>query len=71
MVRLLLSQRQENARETCAKCVNCKPSGMCKYPIALEWYGDGSVRIARLISFSEDGLTCQLFREPINKEVKE
>ena len=62
MTRLLLTQREENARITCSCCVNQREQGFCRYPILME-YNHGSVRISRLISFSEDGLTCQLFRE--------
>lgn len=69
-MRLLLSEREKNARLTCSHCVNLKENGFCKYPIILEWDAF-SVRVAKLISFSEDGLTCQLFKEPINKKVKE
>lgn len=70
MTRLLLSERQKNANITCSRCVNCTDTGWCKYPILME-YKEGTVRVARLISFSDDGLTCQLFKEPINKKVKE
>ena len=62
MTRLLLSERERNARITCAHCANQNRRGFCRYPILME-YNHGSVRISRLISFSEDGLTCQLFRE--------
>lgn len=66
MVRLLLSQREENARETCARCIN-RRGATCKYPIIMEYcdnaVGGMTIRTAKLISFSDDGMTCQLFRE--------
>lgn len=60
--RLLLSERERNARITCSHCANQRERGFCRYPIMME-YSQGTIRISRLISFSEDGLTCQLFRE--------
>lgn len=67
MTRLLLSQREKNARITCSRCFNCNDNGCCRLPILIQ-YEAGTIRVARLISFSEDGLTCQLFRD---KEAKE
>ena len=69
MTRLLLSKRMENAKITCSKCKN-NVNGWCKYPILME-FKEGTVRATKLIYMSDDGLTCQLFREPINKKVKE
>lgn len=58
-----LSQRQENISETCAKCKN-NVDGKCKYPILLDMdKRTGIYHTARLISFSEDGKVCQLYKE--------
>ena len=67
MTRLLLSEREKNARITCSHCFNCNDTGWCRLPILIE-YEAGTIRVARLISFSDDGLTCQLFRDKEGKE---
>lgn len=67
MTHLLLSEREKNARSTCSRCFNCNDTGWCRYPIIIQ-FEKGVLRTARLISFSDDGLTCQLFR---SKEAKE
>ena len=61
MTRLLLSERQRNANITCSKCSR-NVNGWCNYPILTE-FKEGTVRVTKLIYLSDDGLTCQLFKE--------
>ena len=61
MTRLLLSKRLENAKITCSRCSR-NINGWCKYPILME-FNEGTIRVTRLIHLSDDGLTCQLFKE--------
>ena len=63
MTRLLLSKRLENAKITCSKCSR-NLNGCCKYPILME-FNEGTIRITKLIHLSDDGLTCQLFKEAV------
>lgn len=65
MTHMLLSERTKNAAITCSKCANDR-CGHCRYPILMEFI-EGSFRVAKLIHFSEDGLTCQLFREKVKE----
>ena len=65
MTRLLLSERTENARKTCSRCCH-NVNDECRYPVLVECiktYSGVSLRTARLINYSDDGLTCQLYRE--------
>lgn len=61
MTYILLSERLKNAERTCEKCQNLKDNGSCKYPVLIARYFT-----TKLINFSEDGLTCQLFRRRKN-----
>lgn len=65
MTRMLLSERTKNAAITCSKCANDR-CGYCCYPILMDFI-EGAFRLTKLIHFSEDGLTCQLFREKVKE----
>ena len=65
MTRMLLSERNKNATITCSKCANDR-AGYCSYPILMDFI-EGAFRVTKLIHFSEDGLTCQLFREKVEE----
>ena len=65
MTYLLLSKRLENAKITCSKCSR-NVDGWCKYPILMK-FKEGTVRATKLIHLSDDGLTCQLFKEAMDQ----
>lgn len=63
MTRLRLSERIANAEETCARCEH-DVDGRCELPILTDIDRKrGTVSTTRLVGFSEDGRTCQLFTE--------
>lgn len=65
MTYILLSERMRRAAKKCAECAN-NDDGKCKYPILLEYNRTtGNYRVTKLINFSKNGTTCQLY------EVKE
>lgn len=71
MTRVRLSERMANAEETCARCEH-DVDGKCELPILTGIHKDrGTISTSKLISFSEDGMTCQLFtakRKGMSKE---
>lgn len=61
MTYTLLSERMSRAVKKCAECAN-NNDGKCKYPILLEYNKTtGNYRVTKLINFSDDGMTCQLY----------
>ena len=61
MTRVRLSERMANAEETCARCEH-DVDGKCELPILTGINRDrGTISTTRLVGFSEDGRTCQLF----------
>ena len=71
MTRVRLSERIANAEETCARCEN-DVDGKCKLPVLTGIHKDrGTISTSKLISFSEDGRTCQLYTEKFHPKQEE